>query len=140
MLAYNYDENKEFIGCETLQKNPLEKDKWLIPANSTLIAPPQYNPQKQKCVFDGMGWKVIEKPQEQTEEIPVRKEEDFSKNQRKKRDVLLFSTDKFMLEDYPITLAQKQDYIAYRKYLRDIPENPDFPNITIQTFEQWKGA
>ena len=40
---------------------------------------------------------------------------------RKERDKLLKETDKYLLSDYPITLEQKNNYIIYRQYLRDIP-------------------
>lgn len=56
---------------------------------------------------------------------------------RAERDNILQSTDKFMLSDYPITEEEKGLLIKYRKYLRDLPEGSDFPNVEVLTFEDW---
>lgn len=64
----------------------------------------------------------------------------LAKEVRTQRDSLLAETDKYMLPDYPITDEERQQYIAYRKYLRDLPESAGFPNIAVQTFSEYKGA
>lgn len=57
MLTYNYHyETGEYLGSEELQPDPLEPGKWLIPANSTLIAPPEFDPKNQKIRFTGNVW------------------------------------------------------------------------------------
>lgn len=59
---------------------------------------------------------------------------------RAERNELLCQTDKYMLADFPIKYDAKEEYRAYRQYLRDIPEQEDFPDEAIKTFEEWKGA
>lgn len=59
---------------------------------------------------------------------------------RTQRDSLLAKTDKYMLPDYPIIDEEREQYKAYRQYLRDLPESAGFPNVAIQTFNEHKGA
>ena len=47
---------------------------------------------------------------------------------RAQRDLLLLSTDKYMIVDYPISEEDRDGWIVYRQSLRDLPEvtlNPD---------------
>lgn len=71
------------------------------------------------------------------EEVVV-PEEDKAQTLRNVRDSLLAETDKTMLPDYPVTDEEREKYKAYRQYLRDIPQNPDFPDIEILSFEEWQ--
>jgi len=48
---------------------------------------------------------------------------------RKKRDELLAKSDCIMMPDFPIPEPIKQQWIVYRKALRDIPQQPEFPKI-----------
>ncbi len=57
---------------------------------------------------------------------------------RAERDTVLQSTDVFMLPDYPITEEEREAYKQYRQYLRDLPSDEAFPNVVIQTFDEWK--
>ncbi len=63
--------------------------------------------------------------------------EDKKAEMRLKRDILLLSTDKMMLEDYPLTDEEREQYRQYRKYLRDIPKAEEFPELEVKTFEEW---
>lgn len=56
---------------------------------------------------------------------------------RAERDVILQSTDIYMLPDYPITEEERESYKQYRQYLRDLPSDEAFPNVAIQTFDEW---
>ena len=56
---------------------------------------------------------------------------------RKMRDKMLVDTDKYMLSDYPITEKQKQDYIAYRTYLRDYTKIENWYLESPKEFESW---
>lgn len=48
MLAYNFnEENGSFIGSEEMLPDPLEPGRYLQPANSTLVPPPEFNPENQ---------------------------------------------------------------------------------------------
>ena len=73
MLAYNFnEENGSFIGSEEMLPDPLEPGRYLQPANSTLVPPPEFNPEKSTCRWDGMSWGVetIVNPEEPAEQEP----------------------------------------------------------------------
>lgn len=53
------------------------------------------------------------------------------------RDAYLSLTDRYMLPDFPIEENKRENYAEYRKYLRNIPENEAFPNLTVLTFDEW---
>lgn len=72
------------------------------------------------------------------EEIPAPTTDELAKEKRAERDNLLAQTDKYMLPDFPITEEKLAQYKAYRQYLRDLPEQAGFPNITIKKFEEYK--
>lgn len=72
------------------------------------------------------------------EEIPAPTIDELSAQKRAERDNLLAQTDKYMLPDFPITDEEREQYKAYRQYLRDLPEQAEFPNITIKKFEEYK--
>ena len=59
---------------------------------------------------------------------------------RAERNELLCQTDKYMLADFPVAEDERELYRQYRQYLRDVPEQEDFPDEAIKTFEEWKGA
>ncbi len=142
MLAYNYNQKGEYLGSEEVQPNPLEPGKWLFPANATLAEPPEFDPVRQSCCFDGEKWVTEDFPEEEPE--PALSEEEKRQRQcaeiRFKHDMLLLSTDKVMLEDYPVTVEEREQYLRYRQYLRDIPKAEEFPELEVKTFEEWKGA
>jgi hypothetical protein len=48
---------------------------------------------------------------------------------RKKRDELLAKSDWTVMPDSPIPDAIKQQWIEYRKFLREIPQQSEFPKI-----------
>lgn len=47
------------------------------------------------------------------------------------RNQLLEETDKYMISDYPISEEYKAKISAYRKILRDLPENENWPYVEI---------
>jgi hypothetical protein len=53
----------------------------------------------------------------------------LAREARKQRDNLLSLSDWAMLPDAPITTQRKEEFIAYRQALRDVPAQPNFPNI-----------
>lgn len=50
---------------------------------------------------------------------------------RENRDKLLKQSDWSVLPDAPLTTAKKAEWLAYRQALRDIPQQPGFPNFII---------
>ena len=61
----------------------------------------------------------------------------LAQEKRAERDNLLAQTDKYMLSDFPITDEEREQYKAYRQYLRDVPAQPDFPSVELLSFEDW---
>lgn len=70
-------------------------------------------------------------------EIPAPTTEELSAQKRAERDNLLAQTDKYMLSDFPITDEKREQYKAYRQYLRNIPEQSGFPEVELLSFEDW---
>lgn len=70
-------------------------------------------------------------------EIPAPTTEELSAQKRAERDSYLASTDKYMLPDFPITDEKREQYKAYRQYLRDLPANSEFPSVDILSFDNW---
>lgn len=62
-------------------------------------------------------------------------EEAFATIKRDERDYLLAKTDKFLLPDFPISNEKLNKVKAYRQYLRDLPQNENFPDIEITELE-----
>lgn len=73
----------------------------------------------------------------QIQEIPALSDDEKSVYLRKKRNELLRDTDFTQINDAPFGAEEKNAYAAYRQYLRDIPAQPEFPNITVQLYADW---
>lgn len=56
---------------------------------------------------------------------------------RAKRDRLLNETDKYVcVPDFPLSAEEKEKYVTYRQFLRDVPEQAAFPdNIVWPVFD-----
>lgn len=68
---------------------------------------------------------------------PIKSTEELSAQRRAERDNLLAQTDKYMISDFPITDEERAQYKIYRQYLRDLPEQEEFPNVEILRFDDW---
>ena len=76
MNVYSYNDKMEYIGTETCQKDPVrsakeKRDVWLLPANSTFTAPPDFDQEAQKAVWDGEAWHVEALPEPEPEPDPT---------------------------------------------------------------------
>lgn len=80
-ICYRYDqEKKKFMHSEEMHKDPLEtklqgKDIWLLPADCTLIEPPEAK-EGFDIIFNGESWeyKEQEKPKAAEPYVPTEKE------------------------------------------------------------------
>ena len=143
VLCYRYDqEKKEYIGSEEMFKDPLEselqkKDIWLLPADCTLIEPPEAK-EGFNIVWNGEAWeyKELEKPKEEEPLVPT--EDELKAQVRAVRNRYLEQTDKFLLADYPITDDERELYKQYRTYLRTYPECRDWYKANPKTYDEWK--
>jgi hypothetical protein len=59
MNIYNYDNDGVYLGLSKANPNPLEPGNYLLPANSTTIAPP-VTTLPEKPLFNGSSWEVVE--------------------------------------------------------------------------------
>jgi hypothetical protein len=115
--VYNKSNGSEVIAYPD-PKNP---DRIALPAGSTEIVPPNFDPNTHTCSFDGTQWVLTEipvpEPDPAPDPIPAM---DQLRNQR---DSLLMQSDWRMNEDYPY--ADKEQWRIYRQALRDLPANSE---------------
>ena len=67
MIAYGYDIGGAYTGPTPCQIDPIRSRRegkyvYLLPANSTLTAPPEFDPETQKAVWDGAAWNIKDIP------------------------------------------------------------------------------
>lgn len=70
---------------------------------------------------------------------PAKPEEVLAEEKRADRDRLLQDSDIRMLPDFPISAEEKELWLLYRQYLRDITDDPKFPHVDVLSFENWLG-
>lgn len=70
---------------------------------------------------------------------PKEPEEEMAERKRADRDRLLQDSDIRMLPDFPISAEEKELWLLYRQYLRDITKEPAFPNVDVLNFANWLG-
>jgi hypothetical protein len=63
MIAYQTDQEGTFVGTVELDRDPLEQDKWLVPAGAFTDAPPAFA-DKQFARHGVTGWVVHDLPPE----------------------------------------------------------------------------
>lgn len=103
----------------------MERGTFLLPANSTEIAPPPFEDGKRR-IWNGQQWQVEDIPPPPPEAIEV-----IAERVRQRRELLLLRTDFTQLPDVPISGAARAAFAAYRQALRDVPAQPGFPeNVT----------
>ena len=70
---------------------------------------------------------------------PAKHEKVLAEEKREDRDRLLQDSDIRMLPDFPISAEEKEQWLLYREYLRDITKDPAFPNVDVLNFANWLG-
>jgi hypothetical protein len=96
---------------------------------STDVPVPYLNiKNNQSWMWDGEAWNLIETSNLQT--IPIQLSQ-FYKNKISERDKLLLMSDWTQLPDSPLNQEVKSAWASYRQTLRDLPEQPNFPNIAF---------
>ena len=122
-IVYNTINGAETIAFE----NPVRAGHYLLPANSTEIAPPVFDSSTHICAFNGTEWKIEKiqelEPQQTPEHVPA------IEQLRKQRNQLLRDTDWRDLPSYPGT--NQEAWKTYRQALRDLPETVE-PQLDSQ--------
>lgn len=122
MLVYHYNPDTLLYSHSNNEgyESPLEKEVYIIPPNSTLIKPPEY----EKGILPKWN-KELNKWEEY--KIPT---EIYYNKLRFIRNKLLQETDYLMMPDYPLSSDDKIKWSKYRQELRDLPNNiKDINNI-----------
>lgn len=71
-------------------------------------------------------------------EHPKPSKEEILAEKRKIRNQYLQDSDKYMLQDFPITSSEKNKWKEYRVYLRDFFNDEELAVITkLKTFEEY---
>lgn len=95
------------------------------------------NESGEYMIFDdGEYYKVIAIPEPTTEEKAARV-------RATRNEYLELYVDPYVcnpLRWADMSQEEQQDVIDYRLYLLNIPEQPEFPDIQVMTFDEWKGA
>ena len=153
-LCYRYNENKEYIGSEEMLKDPLEselqgKDIWLLPADCTLIEPPEEK-EGFKIKWTGEAWEYEEEKKEEEPAPYVPTEEDMQNRKRWERNAELekvmarverYQTQKAANLETTESAETYVDLLLYAQYLRDFPQQEgEWWNAPILTFEEWGAA
>ena len=111
-------------------EDPREPGRYVLPAGSTEIKPPGFDPSTQKCYYNESEWIVEDIV---IDEKPPWKPEDIFEHVRNIRNQLLKDTDWRVLPDYQGT--DQELWLAYRQELRDILETYPSPTWNSETQE-----
>ena len=76
-----------------------------------------------------------EQIEQYAEKLPI---DDKQLRVRTIRNQYLADTDKYMIVDYPITEEQREEYKAYRQYLRDYTKTDSWYEKVPITFEEFE--
>lgn len=69
---------------------------------------------------------------------PQKPQEVKEQEVRAVRNSYLQATDIYMLIDFPVSDAEREEYKAYRRYLRDYTTQENWWNKEPEGFEKWK--
>lgn len=62
MNAYQYDLAGMYVGVTEADESPLEPGVYLLPARCTLVPPPAEVPADQWPRWDGVKWRLVNRP------------------------------------------------------------------------------
>lgn len=120
MIAYNYDgRTRRFLGPELADIDPLDPETWLVPANATTERPP--DPDGTFWPYwSGTRWELLD----EGNQVKARE-------MRVLRNQALIASDWTQLADCPLDPITKTRWALYRNALRDLPNAPAWPNVSL---------
>jgi hypothetical protein len=84
--------------------------------------------KQRKIIKDGkLTWEPVEETEAEAAQRKRESKKSMATVARATRNELLRGTDWTQLADAPLTPAKRKAYAAYRKALRDVTKQPDFP-------------
>jgi hypothetical protein len=143
MIVYSFDPtNMEFIGVADAFESPLEPGVFLLPANSTEVAPPDFDNVTQICTFNGADWILTERPLPEPDPVPTPEEIQAAKVSAllNERVQLLNSSDWMIIRHQDellagvtptLTATKLKAVLDYRQALRDLPTADGFPECSL---------
>ncbi len=117
---------EDFVGLEISHQSRTQRSetlrKWL---RKFVADQPELWREKQINDEDGnlQAITIEAIPQPTAEELLEKKSQEI----RAKRDYYLQLTDYLVVNDYPITENEREQVLAYRQFLRDLPQAQNFP-------------
>lgn len=114
-------------------------DEDLQRLEDTLKFMPQYDKRNIEEVLEASIVKAYDGNLYLSGYEPQEPEEEMAERKRADRDRLLQDSDIRMLPDFPISSEEKELWLLYRQYLRDITKDPAFPNVDVLNFANWLG-
>lgn len=142
MIAYQYNDDKKYVGEIDCQLDQLEteisgEEVWLLPANSTFKEPLPEKEGFNVCYNENSAvWEYVAIPQPTIEEkqaqVRAVRESYFGIY------VDRYQSKPLLWEE--MSEEDKQDISDYRKYLMDYTEEEDWWEHNPMTFEEWKNA
>ena len=151
VLCYRYNENKEYVGSEEMFKDPLEselqkKDIWLLPADCTLIEPPEAK-EGFYIVWNGEAWEYKELEKEPKPYVPT--EDELKAQVRAVRDKYMQTTqnriDRYRNQkELGIETTDTEEVfkrlLEYTQYLRDYPNGKKWWKKNPMVFDEWAAS
>lgn len=143
MIVFSYNpESMEFVGIADAFESPLEPGVFLLPANSTEVAPPDFDSVTQICTFNGTGWTITNRPLPDPDPIPIPEEIYAAKVSAmlNGRVQLLYSSDWMIIRHQDellagatptLTATKLKAVLDYRQALRDLPTADGFPECSM---------
>ena len=143
MIVYCYDaETMQFTGATDAFESPLEPGQFLIPANSTEIAPPDFDDATHVCEFNGATWEVraIAETQLPPDPSPGEIGDALAAELLKRRALLLSESDWMLIRHQDELLAgveptlqpdKLKALLTYRQELRDLTRASGFPQCAL---------
>ena len=126
--VYSFTDEGIFAGTDIAWESWDLNGVFLLPANSTEVAPPEI-PEKFFAKWDGSEWDLesIPEPEPAPEPEP---EPPLTWDQiRSQRNHLLSQTDWIFAPD--VTLKNKEAWLTYRQALRDLPQSFSSPEEVV---------
>lgn len=114
-------------------------DENLQRLEDTLKFMPQYDKRNIEEVLEASIVKAYDGNLYLSGYEPQEPEEEMAERKRADRDRLLQDSDIRMLLDFPVSAEEKELWLLYRQYLRDITKDPAFPNVDVLNFANWLG-